>query len=330
MRRRSDGDDLRSSRRSYTYYPVDSPELASRMQLAYQFEGYFTYLLHQDLQHVIPYTIGRHAGEQARVVGPDAEAALPLVAAALSDRRYPSLQDGVRDFVNQTAQMLVLGGPTTYELVFTYAANAPEDANPNGFRLELITPGTLAERRGVPIQYVLPSLSELRDRNGLAYVVLDAATLVRFTLPADLEKPVRKFVQFLRTANLQQAKEFSLMERSMTQRTGYEFTAHKQARGELFARVTRPIGWNVRDLYPDDQLEPLQLWRQIRFLEFKVRVRDAILATLNDAIGQAGRVFGFQASIEVAGLPGLDDVETAKADLKAGERGVGELATWAI
>jgi hypothetical protein len=327
--RRPDND-MRSSRRSYTFYPVDSPELAERMKVAYPIEGFYTYLLLQDLDHVVPYSIGRDGGERARVVGRDADDALPLIAEALSERSYPSLQDGIRQFVNRAAQQLVLGGPCTYEVAFLSRANAPAENRPVGFRLELVTPGTLGERSGAPIQYVLPTLSTLRDRNGLSYVELDPATLVRFTLPGELEKPVRRLVQFLITANQEQGKEFGLMETSVREKTDYNFSAHKRERGELFAQVSQPVGWNIRDLFPDNQLEALQVWRRIRFLEFKVRVRDSILARLNDVIALAGVRVGFEAAVELEGLPTIQDVEAAKDDLKTGRRGLGDLALWAI
>jgi len=40
----------------------------------------------QDLDFVIPYTIGRIGGPQARVTGPDADRAAPLIERALSGR----------------------------------------------------------------------------------------------------------------------------------------------------------------------------------------------------------------------------------------------------
>lgn len=321
---------MRSSRRSRTFYPVDSPELADRMTAAYPVQGFYTHLLHQDLDHVVPYSIGRDSGERARVVGRDADKALPLISAALSERSYPSLQDGVRKFVSGTAQRLVFGGPCTYEVDYLSPADAPHESRPLGFRLELVTPGTLGERNGVPIQYVLSTLSSLRHRNGLPYVELDPTSLVRFTLPEQLEKPVRRLVQFLITANQEQGKEFGLMERSVQEQTDYDFSVHKRERGELFAEVSQPIGWNIRDLFGDNQLEALQVWRTIRFVEFKVRVREAILAQLNDAIALAGKVVGFDAAVEFEGLQTLQDVEAAKDDLRTGRRGLGDLALWAI
>ena len=63
------------------------------------------------------------------------------------------------------------------------------------------------------------------------------------------------------------------------------------------------------DLFWDNELEAFQVWRTIRFVEFKVRVREAILAQLNEAIAIAGEVVGFDAAVEFEGLPTLQDVE---------------------
>ena len=166
------------------------------------------------------------------------------------------------------------------------------DDQPAAFGLELIRPGTLGALDGAPIQYVLPTISETRGSTGLSYVTLDPSTLVVFTLPPDLVAPVRTLIEFLMTANREQGKEFELTRQSMTETTPYNFSAHLREKGRLFAEVTQPIGWNVRDLFKDDQLEPFSVWRQIRFLEFKVMVRDSIIEQLNTAIAQVGKRMG--------------------------------------
>jgi hypothetical protein len=325
MRRNSDK--LRSTRHSYSYYPVDNPVLTERMRAAFPVEGYYTYLLNQDLEHVIPYDVGRDGEREVRVVGPDANRAMPLIASALSERGYPSLDDGVRDFVSSTAQHLVLGGPCTYEIDFLYSADEMGDDPPAAFRLELIAPGTFSTLGSTPIQYVLPTISPLRDRSGISYVSLDPSTLVTFTLPSDLVSPVRTMVDFLLAANREQGKDFALMERSLTESTPYDFTTHNREKGELFAEVTQPIGWNVRDLFKDNRLEPYSVWRQIRFLEFKVRVRDAILERLNQAIRRVGRKMDFAATIELTGLPTPGDVRTLKEDFRSGRRSLRDLVS---
>jgi hypothetical protein len=237
------------------------------------------------------------------------------------------LDDGLRKFVSTTAQALVFGGPCTYEIDYLYPADEAGADHPVAFGLELIQPGTFSTIDGAPIQYVLPTLSEKRDPTGLPYVSLDQSTLVTFTLPQDLVAPVRTVIEFLVTANQEQTKEFALTQRALTEPTPYEFSAHMREKAELFAEVTQPIGWNVRDLFKDNQLEPFGVWRQIRFLEFKVRVRDAIIDRLNQAIDQVGKKMGFSATIEVAGLPTLEDVRVAKEDFRTGGRGLDDIGS---
>lgn len=317
---------VRSSRKSYTFYPVDSPELAQRIESAVSFEGFYTYLLHQDLDHVVPYRLGRDDRGEARMVGRDAERASELVAAALSDRDYhPSLEDGVRDFFGTTAQYLVLGRPVTYEIEYLYRASAPENASPEWFGLHLIQPGTLDEHNGQPVQYVLPTISSQRDTNGLSYVDLDASTLVRFTLPPELAKPVRRLVSFLKTANAEQGSELALVEQAMTGSSPFSYDEYRRQQRDLFARVTEPVGWNARDLFTEGRLEPFGVWRQIRFLEFKVKLRNKICEDLNATISLVGEKMGFEAKLELDGLPTLETIESLKSDFRSGRQGFGDL-----
>lgn len=137
-------------------------------------------------------------------------------------------------------------------------------------------------------------------------------------------------IAFLRAANGQQGAEATLMEQSVTGRSPYNFAKHQRERSELFAEVTQPVGWNVRGLFKEGHLEPYDVWRQIRFLEFKVRVRDSIMDRLNAALAEIGQRIGFEVSIELSGLPTLRDVESAKEDLKLGRRGLSDLAVFAI
>jgi hypothetical protein len=111
----------------------------------------------------------------------------------------------------------------------------------------------------------------------------------------------------------------------MTGRSDYNFSEHKRKQRDVFAQVTEPIGWNTRELFKDDLLEPFGVWRQIRFLEFKVRVRDKILQDLNRVLGQVGQTMGFEATLEFQGLPTLETVRTLKEDFRSGRRGFGDL-----
>jgi hypothetical protein len=308
---------------------VHDPDLAARMY-AVSFEGYYTYLLHQDLDFVVPYDLGRGEGPSARVVGPDAARARPLIEESICDGdKTRSLADALRHFVSSTAQYLVIAGPVTYEIDYLRPAGSPLD-RPTSFRLELVLPGTMAEHHDRPIQYVPAAFGGPQDETGLHYIELDQATLVTFRLDPDLEAPVRKMVEFLRAANRQQGAEGMLIEQSVTGGSLYNFSEHQRKRSELFAKATQPVGWNVRGLFKDGHLEPYDVWRRLRFLEFKVRLRNSIVDRLNTTTAEVGERLGFEASIELTGLPTLQDVESAKEDLRLGRRGLGDLTLFAI
>lgn len=328
MRRPRPTDGLRSTRRSRTFYPVD-PALQERMQ-ATSFAAYYIFLLHQDLDFVIPYTIGRRGGPQARVTGPDADRAAPLIERALSGRDWtPSISDSLRQFISSTAQHLVIGGPVTYEIDYLYPL-ATTSGPQAEFRLELVLPGTLSYHGRQPIQYIPAAFGGPQDKTGLTYVDLNPATLVTFRLGPAEEAAVRKMVSFLRAASSLQGAEMPLMQQSARGGTPYSFTEHQRERAELFAKVTEPVGWNVRGLFQDNLLAPYEVWRQLRFLEFKVRLRDLLMDRLNTTLSEVGSQMGFQAAIELSGLPSLQDVDDAKDDLRNGRRSLNDLATFAI
>jgi len=297
---------------------------------AASFEPYYIFLLHQDLDFVIPYTMGRGGGPQARVTGPDADKAAPLIERALASQDWtPSISDSVRQFVSSTAQHLVISGPVTYEIDYLYP-EAGTPATPTEFRLELVLPGTLSYHGGQPIQYIPAAFGGPQDKTGLTYADLDPATLVTFRLDRAEEAAVRKMVSFLRAASSLQGAEMPLMEQSARGGTPYSFGEHQRESGELFAKVTEPIGWNARGLFQDNHLAPYEVWRQLRFLEFKIRLRDMIMDRLNTTLSEVGSKLGFQASIELIGLPTLQDVNDAKSDLRTGRRSLSDLATLAI
>lgn len=101
-------------------------------------------------------------------------------------------------------------------------------------------------------------------------------------------------------------------------------------RGELIAKITEPIGWNARDLFNDNHLEPYNTWRKLRFLQFTIGIRDVIMERLNQAIARAGERIGFQAAIELNGLATHFDVEKVKDDLNTGRRSIREIERFAM
>ncbi len=157
--------------------------------------------------------------------------------------------------MSSSAQYLVIAGPVAYEIDYLRPADTKPN-RPTSLRLKLVLPGTLAEHDGRPIQYLPAAFGWPQDESGLDYVELDPATLATFPLDPDLEAPVRKMIEFLRAANLQQGAEAVLMEQSITGSSPYNFSRHQRECSGLFAKVAHPVGRNVRGLFKENHLEP--------------------------------------------------------------------------
>src|SRR5204862_5582066 len=123
----------------------------------------------------------------------------------------------------------------------------------------------------------------------------------------------------------QKEGELSLTQQAMQGPTQYEPEVHRDETGELIAAATVPIGWTVRDLYTKHRLDPYIAWRALRFLGFKIRLRDAAMDGVNRALTIAGSLLDFEVHIELSGVPTAADVEAGLADLEAGRRSLSDL-----
>ena len=325
---------LRSTRKSHSFYVdlVDEPALSARLEKACSANGFYEGMLVQDLDHIIPYDFGRDGQGAARVVGTDDDTVVAMIADALPSRygRSRSLAEQIREFVSRVAQQLVGCGPVMCEIDYLYQPEGPDDARPTSVRLEIITAGSFDRLNGRAIQYVPSGAATRSTKDGLGFVELDESRLVELRLDRTTEHRVARVMSFLTTASQEQHREFGLLQTATGDEGGYDVTAHHTATGELLAKATEPIGWDARGLYGNAWLDPYRAWRRLRFLEFRVKVRDTVLRQLNAALVDIGAVLGFQAQIELSGLPTPADVAQAKSDLESGNKLLSELVEFAM
>jgi hypothetical protein len=320
------------SSREYYVDGLGEPALRKRVVEACADHDYFTSMLREDAGFVLPYGATGDDGFTAGLAPVHDDRVAELVANALApeDRGHGWLPSALRDFVNRAAQLLVTCGPLTYEVDLLSFADADPSDSPFAFELHLVQPGTLDLKRGRPIQYVPRSLAQATSPDGLGYVHLDPDLLVTIRLDERTEGEVTRAVRFLQAASDQQRAEFALVEQSMQRQTPYQPMVHADKTGDMIAAATRPIGWTVRGLYTKHRLDPYVAWRNLRFLAFKIRLRDTALGGVNQALALAGAHVGFNARVEVSGVPTLADVEVAIEELESGRRSLTELIRMSI
>jgi hypothetical protein len=137
-------------------------------------------------------------------------------------------------------------------------------------------------------------------------------------------------MQVLAAASAQTPAQSRLVNDSMRGVLQYDLADHRRRADLIVFRATAPLGWNGGGLIDSDLLYPYLVWRQLQFLAFKIRVRDAILLQLNTAIATAGRLLGFTATIEIGGVPTLDDVRAREEDLTHGRQTLTDIYRWAM
>jgi hypothetical protein len=98
----------------------------------------------------------------------------------------------------------------------------------------------------------------------------------------------------------------------------YDFSAHRRLEDVAVSRLSRHIGWNALMNSSECQREPYQVFRALRWCEFKANLRDMIIRQLNDALRRAGEACGFSVQMHCCGLYGAKEINAARQQLEEG------------
>lgn len=109
------------------------------------------------------------------------------------------------------------------------------------------------------------------------------------------------------------------MTEAQTRGLPYDFSQHERIQLLALAEAGRLLGWTARGSFNGEVLSYYWIQMQLEFEAFKLRVREHLLAQLNETLRHAGQQVGFAATILVEGLPTLQDISTARDQLRSGE-----------
>lgn len=304
-------------RRAVFYNPVHTGEPRLDMLVAQgtYTNGFLAYLLREDCRTSLAYGSG---GFTPVVVSDSQDRATALITRALADDTYERpLGDTLRGFVATTAEALLRHPTAHYELVYSQPPTQTADDPPTDFRLLPVPSGTVRTRRGRSVQYVPVARATHRTRRGVGFIDLDPDTLATFRLDPGLERHVRSAFAALGRAD------------AMTGVLGPD--AHRAAIARSVTSATAAIGWNGRiEPLSKEQLWPYQVWRRLEFLAFRIKVRDAVLSCLNNALAQAGHRLRLPMSIELHDVLDLEQVRSAQDDLTTGRKSLNDLIRYSL
>jgi hypothetical protein len=233
---------------------------------------------------------------------------------------YPahSLREGVRDFSNDCAQLL-LYGPVAIEIEHFSHTDGTLARN---FALHFLPAGTVRFRRRAPIQLVPKSLSSAKYR-GFRYVDLDPSLLVVIDLDPTARATLRKALRVFRLADEQHFLAVDLLTGGDKRFRGFDPQEHRRRLQKIVLSETRQLGW--AESLDGEVLDPYKVWRHLQFLRFQIGVRRTILSGLQEAIQKAGLRSGFSAELLVDGLVEYEAVDAAANNLVAGTSSIASL-----
>lgn len=217
-----------------------------------------------------------------------------------------------------TTALALLRHPTVhYEIVYAHPASRTAGDPSTGFLLLPVPLGTVRTRRGRSVQYVPAAHATHRTRRGVGFIDLNPDTLATFRLDPGLEHHVRTAFAALASAD------------TMSGVLGPD--AHQAATPRSVTSATAAVGWNGRiEPLSKQQLWPYQVWRRLEFLAFRIKVRDAVLSCLNNALAQAGHRLRLPMSLELHDVIDLEQVRSAQDDLLTGRKSLNDLIRYSL
>jgi hypothetical protein len=156
-----------------------------------------------------------------------------------------------------------------------------------------------------------------KEANVSEMILLPKEDLIEFRPPANFEKALRDVRTSLSRLDKLRLPELAL--RATRENIPYDFKAHMRSMSLALVEAVKPVGWYARGSYNQHVTSYYWIRLMLTFEEFKIELRRSMLATLNDALKQIGQRLGFEAQIEIGGIPLRVDVTDARRKLDLGE-----------
>lgn len=103
-----------------------------------------------------------------------------------------------------------------------------------------------------------------------------------------------------------------------TVRIPYDLEELRGIEERAVASITKSTGWSGRRTFGDAITGYYTMRRFLRFEEFKIKLREAVAASINRILAVAGATVGFAAEVTLQHLPTLEEIAASRADLAAG------------
>ena len=227
------------------------------------------------------------------------------------------LKEAICDFIDEAAGLLAYYGVAYYEIVYYTASEKP-----TRFELQHISSDNIKDMFSFYWQYV-PRVALKYMEEGKRFIWLPRKRIVKIKFPNIIggSNMQRKLIY-----NLAWLSECSVTPKfarddmkKQKQQKDYDFMVYHKNENIFLAKITQHLGWPARSLINDCASEIYELYRHLKFEKTKAIIRQAILDSLNKTLVNIGKEIGFNALIEISGIPSASDFDTYINKLLSGD-----------
>jgi len=281
------------------------------------YENTYIRMLVDDVSHsIVPYGgESRREGFTVRLVPEGADVEKQVVDGLGQRNESRNLAAATCYFIQECAMFIMLEGQVHYEIVYHERV---EGSGRKSFKLEFIPPWSIKRRRGKLVQMIPQEVAV--SQGCPTTVVLGGPDIVTFS--SSIIDPARnmKTLETLARVGEGVLPEFYMRDLAQAGKASpFELKEFERAQKATVATVTKEYGWTARGLLQECMSEYYFFVRFLRFEMLKAIMREDIVRTLNQALGRAGDVLGFEAAIVIEGLPSNEDVSRSSALLQEGK-----------
>lgn len=277
------------------------------------------WMLQEDIQTQIMPWRPEEAGWQVALRSGDKDM-VRMVAGGLSPQEGAwDLSDALCEFVRDVTSDLVRYGRAVRELVLYLDASE----KPVAFELTRVPP-TSVVRTPIGWYQIIPAeVSRLRQQQRV--IRLDPKLMFAFVDPAP-EAHIRSVLGRLKRVPRVGAQiPFGSHDETAQFYRAYEFSTQAQTHDEAVAVVTRDVGWDGRGSLSKHISEWYMMLKYVRFQEFKLGIRDAILAELDHALVTASERLGTDVQLRIESPVNAEVIRECYTALEEGTRTFNEI-----
>jgi hypothetical protein len=273
----------------------------------------------EDVKNSLLPSPGHHPW-RAEFTGPGGEQVTAWVSAG--DPRGGDLTRAIHRVFQQAAGLLLTRDEAVYEIELLHHVSQPSAIS--AVRLHLIPPGSYERRDAGPVQ-ILP-----REWVPGGVIALDPELLIEFHLDASMRRMLSELFVILPESGKADQRMAALIKSDLGPNAKPEVRKLITMKRRILLAATAQVGWNARELFSEDTLDPYSAWRYLQFLEFRIGLRDGLLGQANEALQRLAPRIGLTTELTLINVPTKAQLTQARDDLVSGRQTISEIIHFAI